>query len=204
MNHRIKAGIHYLRRTFDEAAILAIAAKLAFDPDPHFSESELAVIAAMQRAHPSAGGDPKTLGHWLAEMNERQIEGVISNTKGVLHEMEFVRIENEDGDSVHAALYPDTNHPDTDVVFVDDATGLSWDVQLKATSDVSYVQDWIDNTMVFAEVDDVDSFWDHLQTLDLTAYPNARLQPIRHENWGSECFVHDPSGVLWHFGSFKK
>jgi hypothetical protein len=145
MNHRIKAGIHYIRRTFDEAAILAIAAKLAFDPDPHFSESELAVIAAMQRAHPSAGGDPKTLGHWLAEMNERQIEGVISNTKGVLHEMEFVRIENEDGDSVHAALYPDTNHPDTDVVFVDDATGLSWDVQLKATSDVSYVQDWIDS-----------------------------------------------------------
>jgi hypothetical protein len=29
-------------------------------------------------------------------------------------------------------------------VFIDDATGQTWDVQLKATNDASYVQDWID------------------------------------------------------------
>lgn len=22
------------------------------------------------------------------------------------------------------------------------------------------------------------------------------------EHWGRECFVHDPSGILWHFGEF--
>jgi hypothetical protein len=104
---RVDSVVHYIRKNFDEAAILAVAGKLAFEWDPHFSESELAVIAAMQRAHPSAGGDPEPLGRWLAGMDEDQIQGVVSNTKGVLHEMEFVRLENEDGDSVHSPLLGD-------------------------------------------------------------------------------------------------
>lgn len=67
----------------------------------------------------------------------------------------------------------------------------------------AYVQDWVDNTMVFAEVDNTDRFWEELVALNLTAkYPNARLTPTRVMDWGKECFVHDPSGVLWHFGEF--
>ena len=69
----------------------------------------------------------------------------------------------------------------------------------------AFVKDWVDNTMVFVEVADVDQFWTWLQLLDLPAkYPGVRLTPIRREDWGSECFVHDPSGILWHFGSFNQ
>jgi len=69
----------------------------------------------------------------------------------------------------------------------------------------AYVKDWIDNTMVFMEVDDVSRFWNELQTLDLPAkYGGVRLTPIRTLDWGSECFVHDPSGILWHIGQFAK
>ena len=69
----------------------------------------------------------------------------------------------------------------------------------------AYVKDWIDNTMVFMEVDDVDQYWNELLTLDLTAkYKNVKLTPIRKDNWGKECFLHDPSGILWHFGEFAK
>ncbi|MEO3407805.1 VOC family protein [Mucilaginibacter sp. CAU 1740] len=69
----------------------------------------------------------------------------------------------------------------------------------------AYVKDWIDNTMVFLEVADVDAYWDKLVTLNLPEkYQGVRLTPIRRESWGSECFVHDPSGVLWHFGAFNK
>lgn len=65
------------------------------------------------------------------------------------------------------------------------------------------VKDWIDNTMLFMEVDNVQEFWDYLSTLGLPGkYPNVRLGAIRVEEWGRECFVHDPSGVLWHFGEF--
>ena len=69
----------------------------------------------------------------------------------------------------------------------------------------AYVKDWIDNTMMFLEVDDVDRYWNELQALDLPAkYKNVRLTPIRNYDWGRECFLHDPSGILWHFGQFSK
>ena len=69
----------------------------------------------------------------------------------------------------------------------------------------AYVKDWIDNTMVFLEVDDVQRYWNELSALNLSAkYPKVRLTPIRVEQWGRECFLHDPSGILWHFGEFYK
>ena len=67
----------------------------------------------------------------------------------------------------------------------------------------SYVQDWVDNTMVFMEVENVQDIYNRLLQLDLTSkYEGARLTPIRVEDWGRECFLHDPSGILWHFGEF--
>ena len=68
----------------------------------------------------------------------------------------------------------------------------------------AYVKDWIDNTMVFMEVDDVHRFWREIMALNLTStYENVRIVPVRKMDWGSECFLHDPSGILWHFGEFK-
>lgn len=68
----------------------------------------------------------------------------------------------------------------------------------------AYVKDWIDNTMVFMEVEDVDMFWKELLALNLPdKYDKARLTPVKTLDWGKECFVHDPSGILWHFGEFK-
>ena len=69
----------------------------------------------------------------------------------------------------------------------------------------AYVKEWIDNTMVFLEVENVDRYWDEVLALDLPAkYEGARLVPIKHEPWGKEFFLHDPSGILWHFGAFAK
>ncbi len=68
----------------------------------------------------------------------------------------------------------------------------------------AYVKDWVDNTMLFLEVDNVDHYWNELQNLGLHhKYKNVKLTPIRKENWGKECFMHDPSGILWHFGEFN-
>jgi hypothetical protein len=67
------------------------------------------------------------------------------------------------------------------------------------------VKDWIDNSMVFMEVADVVQFWDDLQALDLPAkFENVRQIPVRKFDWGSECYLHDPAGILWHFGEFAK
>lgn len=67
----------------------------------------------------------------------------------------------------------------------------------------AYVKDWVDNTMLFLEVNNTEETYDYLKSLDLpTKYKNVRLTPVRNETWGKECFLHDPSGVLWHFGEF--
>jgi len=67
------------------------------------------------------------------------------------------------------------------------------------------VKDWIDNTMLFLEVEDVHQFWIDLLDLNLPSkYENVRLTPIREMDWGRECFIHDPSGILWHIGEFYK
>jgi uncharacterized glyoxalase superfamily protein PhnB len=69
----------------------------------------------------------------------------------------------------------------------------------------AYVKDWVDNTMIFLEVANVDQYWDKLVALNLPAkYEGVRLTPTRTLYWGKECFVHDPSGILWHFGEFNK
>ncbi len=67
----------------------------------------------------------------------------------------------------------------------------------------AFVQDWVDNSMIFLEVDDVDRYWKELLALDLTTkYTGVKLTPVREHDWGRECFMHDPSGILWHFGEF--
>jgi catechol 2,3-dioxygenase-like lactoylglutathione lyase family enzyme len=69
----------------------------------------------------------------------------------------------------------------------------------------AYVKDWVDNTMVFMEVEDVERFWNELTALQLDKkYNGVRIVPIRTLDWGKECFLHDPSGILWHFGEFAK
>lgn len=67
-----------------------------------------------------------------------------------------------------------------------------------------YTKDWIENTMVFMEVDNVNRYYNELLLLDLPCkYAGVKLTPIRLQPWGKECYLHDPSGILWHFGEFN-
>lgn len=66
------------------------------------------------------------------------------------------------------------------------------------------VKDWIDNSMVFLEVEGVEAHLKQLTALKLDSkYPNVKISGIHYNNWGNEYFIHDPSGVLWHIGEFK-
>ncbi len=69
----------------------------------------------------------------------------------------------------------------------------------------AYVEDWVNNSMLFLEIENVEQYFKEIQKLNLTdKYQNVKLVPIRYELWGKECFLHDPSGILWHFGEFNK
>ncbi|MCO4822085.1 MAG: glyoxalase [Flavobacteriaceae bacterium] len=68
----------------------------------------------------------------------------------------------------------------------------------------AYVKDWVDNSMIFFEVDHLENTLKTIKDLKLTEkYKNVRLSKIVSKAWGYEFFLHDPSGVLWHFGKFK-
>lgn len=86
---------------------------------------------------------------------------------------------------------------------------ISHDLSLFTTDKFSfylqnyYQKDWIENTMLFLEVKDVNLTFQNLQASALgKKYEGVKLIPIRKESWGAECFMLDPSGVLIHFGSF--
>ncbi len=67
-----------------------------------------------------------------------------------------------------------------------------------------YLKDWVDNLMIFLEVDNVDECYKDLKAKELhKRFKQVRLKPIQTLEWGRECFLHDPSGVLWHFGQFN-
>lgn len=67
-----------------------------------------------------------------------------------------------------------------------------------------YIKDWVDNSMVFFEVDDLEQMLADIKHLKLTeTYDMVRLSNIVENDWGNEFFLHDPSGILWHFGIFK-
>jgi len=135
----------YISRRFDEAAILATLGKIAFTPEPALVEEDYAVLAALRRSSPEWDLSISDIAERLASYDEAQIGGLVSNVKGILHEMEFQRLENEDGDSVVAALFPDTNHRTVDIQLLDQKTGDAWEVQLKATDNMSAIGAWVDS-----------------------------------------------------------
>ncbi len=67
-----------------------------------------------------------------------------------------------------------------------------------------YVKKWVNNSMIFLEVDDIDKCAAELLEKGLHhKYKYVRFTEIKEFEWGRELFMHDPSGVLWHFGEFN-
>ena len=68
-----------------------------------------------------------------------------------------------------------------------------------------YVKAWVNNSMIFLEVDDIERCAKELLGKGLQdQYKYVRFTEIKQFEWGRELFMHDPSGVLWHFCEFDK
>lgn len=63
-----------------------------------------------------------------------------------------------------------------------------------------YDQGWAENCMMQLMVDDLDAWWQHLQSLHLAETFGVRAPlPPAMQPWGLRvAYVFDPSGVLWH------
>lgn len=83
---------------------------------------------------------------------------------------------------------------------------LDGEVAIFAIGQTSFIlqnhfnKDWAENFMMQLMVDDVDAWWDHLNTLNLPGtYPTTSLRRPEVQPWGLKVsYLVDPSGVLWH------
>jgi catechol 2,3-dioxygenase-like lactoylglutathione lyase family enzyme len=67
-----------------------------------------------------------------------------------------------------------------------------------------YNKEWVDNTMLFLEVQDVHDHLRRIQDLELPDhFPGSEVRPMREEPWGTVFYVIDPSGVLLHVATFS-
>jgi hypothetical protein len=142
---RRDALVRYVRTNLEEPLILASLGKMAFLGMENLTETDQAVLAAFRRSSTDLHDvGSEEISAYLRGLDEEALPGIVSNTKGILHEMQFVELENEDGDSVYASIFEATNHPGTDVQFIDTDTGQTWEIQLKATDSAAYANEWID------------------------------------------------------------
>ncbi|QOW51845.1 MULTISPECIES: hypothetical protein [Acinetobacter] len=142
---RSSSPIHYLRKNFDALAITTVLAKLAWNARmPQLTEADQAVLAALRRSHAELANAPlEDIQAYLQGFDEQQIVGLVSTVKGMLHDMEFVRLDHEDGDSLYAAYLDQRDHTDFDVLLADQHSGESWQLQLKAIEGTGTGKDWI-------------------------------------------------------------
>ena len=142
LNYKLtKRGSKFFIKNIEEKTILAIFAKVKLGEA--LTLGDKLVLEAFNR-YSSSLSDLDTLKSYLSGLSEEQLMGVTSNVKGILHEIQFAAIENNNFDNVYASLYETTNHPGYDVRMFDESTGEEWDVQLKATDNSAYVEDWIE------------------------------------------------------------
>ena len=137
--------IHYKNVNFDRILILGTIAKIVYENNPSLNDNEELVLHAIKRANPGFTDlSVSEIGDRLSSYDEDQLLGFANNVKGILHELQFIEIENEDGDHVTASIFPETNHEGTDIMLTDEETGEIVSVQLKATDSSSYVNSWLE------------------------------------------------------------
>lgn len=104
-----------------------------------WSAEEALVLQALRRSTRAlAGATDAQLGDYLRALDPQQLRGVMSNVKGIHHELLYAQAENLDGDGVVARLFEATNHQGADVELFDGDKVIET-LQLKAVDCVASI-----------------------------------------------------------------
>ena len=111
----VNDGFRFIKNDIDKAMIVGVIGSFAFGGDQSFSPKEQIIIDALRRSMIELKfATIEDISEKLSRFDPESMPGLVSHIKGIVHEMEFVEFENEDGDSVFAALHSETNHPGYD------------------------------------------------------------------------------------------
>ncbi len=115
------------------AVVLAVTLQRLADGrlDALTADQELVLDALRRSNNELRTATDEELGAYIGTLSPEQLRGVVSNVKGIFHEMLVARSENSDGDAVKARIFEATNRPGADLEFLMDG-GVVREVQLKA------------------------------------------------------------------------
>lgn len=121
--------------TRSAAVVVAVTLQRLLDePTRSWSMEEELVLDALRRSATNLNGaTTEELAVYISELTPEQLRGVVSNVKGIYHELLFVHAENIDADDVAARVFEATNHPGADVEFIVNGDVIHT-VQLKAVA----------------------------------------------------------------------
>lgn len=83
------------------------------------------------------------ISEYLQSLSPKQLRGVVSNTKGIYHEILIVDAENSDGDHITAELMAATNAPGADIIYYQDGDVVS-EVQAKAVASPEQIREHLE------------------------------------------------------------
>lgn len=135
----------FVQKNIDELAVISVISKLR-SGQKIISEEENIILEAMIRSSSkitdldSAIEFAKT----TASKGTESLMGAANNIKGIAHELIYIKTENEDGDTVFAFMPENTNHPQFDVLIVNNTTGEQTWEQLKTTTNTDHINSWIE------------------------------------------------------------
>ena len=107
---------------------------------PWSVEEELVLDALRRSRNDLMEASESALASYIRDLEPNQFRGVVSNVKGIYHELLFEAAENADGDETMATLAEATNQPGWDLEFTVDGEAIGV-VQLKAVASIERIQE---------------------------------------------------------------
>jgi len=107
------------------------------------SESDLVMDALRRSTNHLNDASVTELSAYVSGLSHEQLAGVVSNTKGIYHEMLFTEMHNASGAAESAQVMKETNFPGADVQFFLDGEVVR-EVQLKAISSPTTVYEHLE------------------------------------------------------------
>jgi hypothetical protein len=163
------------------------AALLSREPLDGSIESQMVVDALRRSNSHLASASESELGEYLRGMTDVQLTGVASNIKGIYHELNFVRLYNENHEDTEAYLPDATNYPGADVFIRDLDTGqIVEKIQLKALTSVGGVHEHLERyrDIKAAVTSEVAKKIDHPQVVD-SGFSNETMSEEVQEHFAS-------------------
>ena len=93
----MKAKIEYLKKNFDQVAVLGVMTKITLGQFSELTINDKPVIEAIRRSKNEFNNlSLEEIGDQFSKMDSNSINGFINNVQGILHEIEWINIENSD------------------------------------------------------------------------------------------------------------